>query len=466
MKFFRNNSFLIIVILNVILKILFLGSNPYSFDEIISVKDTLLEFGHIKHEAEWDNNPPFYYYCLWIWHAILPIGEFNSRLLSVVFVALAIGLIFIFTKRYFDQTLAVFVTIYLTLSNFLHFYSQEARAYSLVILLAISSTIFYFKCIEKSKISDLIWISLLNFLLIYTHYISALIVVVQYVLYPFLTSLKSRKYYFVQSGIITVLIFWRFTTKQYLNIIGFNKNDDFWLKKTTALDLLESLKLLYGGPIILILFSLGFMFFILRANKLFFQNKAAIYCFSVSFLSTIILFVIGLFKPVFLARYLIFTIPFSTILVFYVFSLLNRTKYLLFGIIMSVSIFQYKKKKDIEVDYRFAAAVLDKVRQNQDKIIINRADNLLAFTYYYDRVLFLTGKEAKKTLEERNIFGSNSSKETLNSTSPGTIIFLFQSYHKIFDPENSFRQELISQGKLLYKSNYINGIELSVIKRL
>jgi uncharacterized membrane protein len=466
MNFVKNNAFYFIVFFNVLLKIIFLGNAPYGFDEIVSVKDTLLEFGHVKHESEWDNNPPLYYYCLWVWHAALPISEFNSRLLSVLFVSVAIGLTYKFTKKYFDNTTAITVVVFLSFSNFLHYYAQESRAYSLVLLLAMSSTIIYFKFIEGAKLSHLFWLAVINFLLVYTHYISALVVAVQFLLYPFLTSRKKLNFYIFQSFVIFVLIGWRFTKKQYLNILGFNKKGDFWLQKASIGDLIESLKLLFGGELILAIFILVLVVYVFKTKML--KNQSAVnkYCLALGLLPTVMLFIVGIFKPVFLARYLIFTVPFFSIFVFHCISNFGRFRYWTILAVLALVVIQYQPKKAMGTDYRLIAKVLKGVQQKSSTIVINRADNILAFTYYYDRDVFMRGKGAFQILHSKNIVGTNTASDAVNAASKGSIIYLVQSQNSLFDPNNEFRKQIISNGKLLYETSSIAGIELSVIKML
>lgn len=466
MNFVKNNAFYFIVFFNVLLKIIFLGNTPYGFDEIVSVKDTLLEFGHVKHESEWDNNPPLYYYCLWVWHAVLPISEFNSRLLSVLFVSIAIGMTYTFTKKYFDNTTAITVAAFLSFSNFLHYYAQESRAYSLVLLLAICSTIIYFKFIEGAKLSHLFWLAVINFLLVYSHYISALLVAVQFLLYPFFTARKKLLFYIFQTFIIFVLIGWRFTKKQYLNILGFNKKGDFWLQKASMSDLIESLKLLFGGELILSIFILVLIVYFFKTKTLKSNSTVAKYCLALGLLPTVLLFVIGLFKPVFLARYLIFTVPFFSIFVFQFISNFGRIRYLTTLVLIAVVVLQYQPEKAMGTDYRLIAKVLKGIHHNSSTIVINRADNILAFTYYYDRDVFMLGKQAFQILQSKNIIGTNTVSDAINATSKGSIVYLVQSQNNLFDPNNEFRKQITSNGKLLYNTSSIEGIELSVIKIL
>src|SRR4051812_43267626 len=97
-KLLFYSSFFLLFSLNFVLKIYHLNAQPIWFDESISVKTSLLHFGHIKHVSEWDNNPPFYYYCLWIWTKVFGISEFSVRSLSVLFLSLSASFLFSFLK--------------------------------------------------------------------------------------------------------------------------------------------------------------------------------------------------------------------------------------------------------------------------------------------------------------------------------------------------------------------------------
>ncbi len=166
---------------NIVLKLIFADNTSFSYDEIISVKNCDLPFGHIKHEAEWDNNPPFFYYCLWIWHKLFSVSEFASRSLTVLFSAFAIALTVLFAYRHSSLFASACVGICLTASNFLTFYALETRAYSLVFLLSILSAIQYFRAVDQPRNARFIWLALINFLIIYSHYIAFLSIFFQFI---------------------------------------------------------------------------------------------------------------------------------------------------------------------------------------------------------------------------------------------------------------------------------------------
>ena len=139
---------LVLFLLNFFLKVVNLGTEAFWYDEIISIKSALIDFGHVKHQADWDKNPPFYYYCLWVWLKITGVSEVKARLLNVFLSAISACLIFTLVKKYFNYINGLSAALIFTLHNFSYEYTHEARCYSLVLLLALISTILFFKVLE------------------------------------------------------------------------------------------------------------------------------------------------------------------------------------------------------------------------------------------------------------------------------------------------------------------------------
>ena len=264
----RNRCFFffLIVLINVLVKSLYADFSSFTFDESISVRNCFIYVWDIKYEAEWDNNPPFYYYCFWVWHKLIPINEFNSRFLSILFVSLAIGVSFLFARKYFNKTTAFYTAILLSLSNFLAYYSLEARSYALVLLLALLSSWQFFKYLNTSTWQNLLLLSFINFLLIYTHYISGIILLAQYVFVGLYQKKQVKFFLLFQTAVLLSLVLLRFTKKQYLNIFGFNSKGDFWLKTATGKDLLDALENLFYNRFSAVFFIIVLIIFILDVS--------------------------------------------------------------------------------------------------------------------------------------------------------------------------------------------------------
>ncbi len=245
-KYFYWITIFGITIFNLITKISFLDAEPFWYDEIVSVKATLLDFGHIKHMSDWDNNPPFYYYSLWVWLKLVGISEFKARLLSVIFSTVSACLLFSITKKYFNYKTALGAALIFSFHNFINAYSSEARAYSLVVLLVLISSLVFFKFLQSGKTTTAILLGLVNFLIIYTHYIAGMVILFQVLILVFLKR-EFFKTYLLSIGIWLIFVFIRFTKKQVMLILFFEKGaDSFWLKKTNTYSLHTSIANLFS----------------------------------------------------------------------------------------------------------------------------------------------------------------------------------------------------------------------------
>lgn len=460
--------FSLIVILNIILKAWNSDYTPYSYDEIISVKDTLLDFGHIKHESEWDNNPPFYYYCLWVWHKIIPISEFNSRLLSVLFVSISIGLSFLFASKRFNFKTAIVTVLFLSVSNFITYYAQETRTYSLVILLSLISSILFFKYLENGGTMNLFAVAFVNFLIIYSHYIAGLIILMQYIVIILFYKSEIKKFINANTLLIITLVWLRFTKKQFLNILNYNKKDDFWLQPAGYKDLIHTISDLFFNPITTSVFILFFFVYLLFLKKN--RNSptfiAEFYCLLLGFVAIFLLFGIGTVKSLFLGRYLIFCIPFATMLVSYRIMQFNKVGIYILSTLICYSIFTCNVIKESGMDYKSIAEIAKLNKRENDIVIINTRDNIGLFEFYFDKEKFFKYKKIDSICKSQNVYGIND-VEQLNQLDikSGSLIFLAQSFHTINASENRVELFLSENMKKIYSTNGFKGVEFNIYKK-
>lgn len=457
-------SFLLIVLGNTLMKSAFSAWTPFSYDEIISVKDTLLDFGHIKHESEWDNNPPFYYYCLWIWHQLIPVSEFNTRFLSVIFISLSAGVVFLWTLRYSDLKTALCASLLFSVSDFVFFYAQEARTYSLVVLLSLLSSVVFFRCTGRRRLPDLISLGVINFLLVYSHYLTGLIILLQAIVVFTYFHKDTFRYIMAHLFLVGGLVMLRFTKKQFLNILGFNQNNDFWLQKATLSDLGGALTELYYTRLVAVVFLVSALLFAVGyfRGKIDDPFRFKFYCFLMGFVSVFLLFIAGLWKPLFLARYLLFAVSFATILV--VGFLLSRPLKggLITCLIFVFSVAALNLKKYSGSDYKSVCRVLKQTTSPDDLIVINTRDNLPLFLYYFDRELFFKYKYPDSIARTKNIYAVNEPEDLVQILPRKSgAIFLLQSFHTIRNKKNFVKEEISKVGEQVYTGRY-PGVEFSV----
>lgn len=456
----------IIFIVNFIFKLIHIGSSSLWYDEIISCNDTQLFWGHIKHEAEWDKNPPFYHYALWIWSKFFGKTEIALRSMSAFFSALTGVVLFLFSNKFFNFYKAISISIIFISHHFLFYYAQEARCYSLLIFLVICNIAYTFYFIKNQSILNAILLGLLNFLLFYTHYIAGLVLFCQFIFLLFIVKIKFSQIASIYSTSI-ILVLLRFTKKQYK--VLFMSHEMSSQKQNVPLsnyyDLQSAINNLYIDKIIFILVIGLILFKIFTTlkfkNKDNLQLKFEFYLIFTPILCITLLYTLGLFTNVFNERYLIFTSPFILLSLI---ALITNTN--LFAITcLIISIFSFTKVefgKSRQMDYRMAADITKKVQKNHSPAIILQTHDIQSlFYYYYNFNGYLNQNwKDKDKLKTENIFIIENNYELKQLlTQKNTSILFFQTFTNLTD-----RNQIDSSLKTIgYKNIYRRKVSDNII---
>ena len=464
----RNIFFVCVLIVNLLIKSNGIGINSLDYDESISLKEVSLDFGHIKHEAEWDNNPPFYYYCIWVWHHIFEINEVNARVLSLIFSALAIALFGRFVFKRLNFATALGIAMALTAHTMLLYHAQQARSYSLTLLLVVISTITFFNYLEKRKLQHALLLGLINFLLVYTHYISGIILLIQGFV-VFTTDKKLLPKYLISYLICAILIAVRFTKKQFLNILGFNSTGNFWLQKPGEWELNDSLNSLSNNAVVKILFLSACIYLLIqlfvKSNESK-QRALIIYTLLASIFTISTLFIVSLAKPMFLSRYMIFCVPFIYLTIALVIAQIFSEKYTtpVILVVALISVLSYKFTYERNENYRLFANTVKDLKQKDDVVIINTADDTNLFTYYFDKKLFLK-KNLADELSTQNVFSIREAADIKNFEGNfRNRIILIQQFQQNANSHSAF-DYLSSQYEAYFQTGDTSKISLVFLRR-
>src|SRR6185369_15818070 len=78
---FKNNGFifLLIVVVSLCFKVMYIDRWGFWHDEAFGLYFSQQHWGHLKHISEWNQDPPLYFYFLWIWQHLFGIGEYSLR---------------------------------------------------------------------------------------------------------------------------------------------------------------------------------------------------------------------------------------------------------------------------------------------------------------------------------------------------------------------------------------------------
>lgn len=208
---------ILVTVLGAFFRIFRLDSNTLWLDEALS-------YSFASSQSAWeilivlpqiDPHPPLYYLILHYWIKLAGVSEFALRFPSAVFGAAAVPVLYVLTIKLYDHRVALLSSSVLAIAPFQIIYSQEARMYSLFVLLTITSMYFLVSWLTSSSNWSAIGYGITTVLLGYTH-VYALFIIAAQNLYavrwygPMLEkSMPSfRRWIGIQSGIGVMLLPW------------------------------------------------------------------------------------------------------------------------------------------------------------------------------------------------------------------------------------------------------------------
>lgn len=128
-----------------------------------------------------DTHPPFYFWIMNVWMKVFGENIFIIRLFSILMGLFAIVLAYQVGTYLFNISVGSFCALFVSISAFSVRYSQEARAYSLVLVLGLLSWLFVLRLEKHNRNQDAFWFAVVNSLGLYTHYFYAFIALAQFV---------------------------------------------------------------------------------------------------------------------------------------------------------------------------------------------------------------------------------------------------------------------------------------------
>ncbi len=161
-----------------------LGLQSYHHDEVITAARVLPgSFGHVLREVRVsESTPPLYYAIAWGWGKLFGLGEAQLRSLSALFGAATIPIAYLIGRELAGRRSALNATALVAVNPMLVWYSQEARAYSLLIFLCAVSLLFFCRALRRGTAKDLLLWGVFSSLALATHYFAAFPVAIEAVL--------------------------------------------------------------------------------------------------------------------------------------------------------------------------------------------------------------------------------------------------------------------------------------------
>ena len=174
-----------IVLLGAVLRFATLDLQSYRYDEAVTVGRVLQPslFSTLSAVPRGESTPPLYYLVAWIWSRPFGTGEVWMRSLSALAGTASIAVVYLGAVNLpLPRRGGLIAAAAVAVSPVLIWFSQDARAYSLVFLLTALSFLFFARARRRGGRRDLAWWALASALAIATHYFAGFVVAAEAVL--------------------------------------------------------------------------------------------------------------------------------------------------------------------------------------------------------------------------------------------------------------------------------------------
>ncbi len=302
-----------IVALGAVLRLIALGSKSFWLDEITSVVVARLP-GPSFWQCLWhdEGNMALYYLMLRPW-LHFGMGEASVRMLSVLPGIASLPLMYLLGARLFGRKVGMAAALFLALSSCAVVYSQEARAYSWLLLGVIASTYLFARLIERPTYALACAYALVAGIAFYFHYFGLLVPLAHALSLPALpTGRRPWKHLVVAGAIIAAFaipVLWMIHIQPIQHIV--------WVAKPSLLELYHLGVFLAAegakgvGPVLLVLELVLVGAFLRTLNSRRGQSANWNYALVASSLFTpvIVALLVSMVRPVFFHRFLIICLP-------------------------------------------------------------------------------------------------------------------------------------------------------------
>jgi mannosyltransferase len=180
----RSRTFWIVAGLTLLaaaLRFATLGLQSYHHDEIVTASRVLRgSFWHAMDAVGFSESaPPLYYALAWFWTQITGTGEVGLRSVSALAGIATVPVAFFLGAQLNGRRAGIVAAALVAVNPMLVWYSQEARAYALLVLLVALSFLYFLRALEDGRRRHFIAWGAVSALALATHYFAAFLLAVE-----------------------------------------------------------------------------------------------------------------------------------------------------------------------------------------------------------------------------------------------------------------------------------------------
>ena len=305
---------LVLLALAMALRALYIGKTNLGGDESFTLYMALQSLPDIVAMLTRGDNPPLWETLLHFWTKVFGISEVAIRSLSLIFSALTVIPIYLLGERHIQRFVGIAASLFYCFSTFSIYMAHECRVYSLIGFATASSVYLFVSAIQRPKTFKFILLTLANLMLMYGHYLSVWIIVMEFAIVLVIRPIRKNiwKPYLIHAASL-VLLFTPMFPVLFRRFLDSGVNGT-WIEKTTSPEALyDFLWRMCNEPVTTVLaiaiLASAFILLIFNVSKknFHFGNTAILTLLWV--VPLLVSFVLSYFTGFFLDRYFYFLFP-------------------------------------------------------------------------------------------------------------------------------------------------------------
>ena len=257
---------------------------------------------------QFEGYQPFYYWIQKPWTSVVGTSEWAMRFPSVVGAMLACALLVVLARRLFDRRIALVSGLLLATSPFFVKWSQQARAYSILVAAGLLATLLLLRALERDSRSAWALYGVACAAVLVTHAVFGLLLIPAHAV-----LILQRRERFLPHGLLAVVVVVALGVPWIAQLALRTRGDmseTAWIPFPTAEDVTRALVEVSGVAGLGVLLAVLGLWTLRRAGN----GPLAVWLATWAFAPFVVALVISVARPIFVDRYLAIAAPAFAIL--------------------------------------------------------------------------------------------------------------------------------------------------------
>ncbi|MFM2375114.1 MAG: hypothetical protein RLZZ165_211 [Bacteroidota bacterium] len=389
-----------IFLVNVALKLPYLDGSSLFLDEAVAIHGTQGTIGQTIEFSANDPTPPLYYLVLGLWCKVFGISELSARFPSMLFSSATAALVLLFGIRHFNARAGLFAAAMFTVSGIAMVFAHEARAYALASMLMVISYGLFLDIVhaDRPPWGRLLGIAVVNAMLLYTHYLTAMGIATQAVLSLWMLHGRLARFFqyvLTQAAVLALWLPWVFLNRSIMpdsRVTSWLKAPDLGVLDYVTIHLAGSRLLQWYALGIILAGTLAMIHALTQRNRPAKGSFALVAVGSWCLLSLAIQYMVAKeIMPVFDLRYVLYVLPGGHLLLGAMIALLplpRIVQHALAGAYIGASIAWLDLNPQKPENWRDAVAWVRDMDDEHSAVVVMAYYQYVPFSYYYRREYF------------------------------------------------------------------------------